>query len=646
MSKTRSAFSTLSLASAVALAVSPALTTTASAAPTKPAKTAATSATKTPTLPGGYKNLVVIYEENHSFDNLWGSWGKVGKDTVDGTKDIPQITQDGKLYNCLPQNDVNLTTPPLPSLCQDPANGVKDSAFANKTYKIDDYIKPTDTTCSPEDQYAPNGVKKGEGLPGGCTEDQVHRFYQEQYQINGGKQNRYVTGSDALGLTMGQYDTKALPLYKYLHSTGAPNYVIADRFFQAAFGGSFLNHQFLISAQAPLDTSAGAKGAKNSILDDNGMPKGYQQYKPTKDNVVDGQLTQKCADGSQNYAKACGDWAVNTVQPDTAPAAAHGAKIPLIDDAKYPNIGDRMNAAGISWNWYSGGWDAAAAGNPGPLFQYHHQPFNYFKDYAVGGPQRHHLQDETKFFEAAKNGTLPTVSFVKPYGAENEHPGYASEHTGSDHLVNLIKTIMDSPQGDDTLIVVTYDEFGGSADHVAVPKVDAWGPGTRIPAMLLSKRMTKSGVVHEQYDTTSILATIERSFGLNPMSSRDASVNDLTKAIKAGGGKDHEDKPGHDKGDHKPGHDKGDVTVPPAPGASDKPSTEPSAPADKPTKPADQPSAPADKPASTPAPADKPGKGPRVETDLVTSNPAVPVAGGLGLIAAAGLLGRRVLRRR
>ena len=57
-------------------------------------------------------------------------------------------------------------------------------------------------------------------MPGGCTRDLVHRFYQEKYQINGGQQNRYVTGSDAVGLTMGTYDTTQLPIYRYLHSTG------------------------------------------------------------------------------------------------------------------------------------------------------------------------------------------------------------------------------------------------------------------------------------------------------------------------------------------------------------------------------------------------------------------------------------------
>ena len=69
----------------------------------------------------------------------------------------------------------------------------------------------TAKTCPAPGVFAPNGVLDPTGLPGGCTRDLVHRYYQEQYQLNGGKQNRYVTGSDAVGLTMGYYDTRSLP---------------------------------------------------------------------------------------------------------------------------------------------------------------------------------------------------------------------------------------------------------------------------------------------------------------------------------------------------------------------------------------------------------------------------------------------------
>jgi acid phosphatase len=506
-------------------------------------------------LPGGYQRLVVIYEENHSFDNLYGSWGSVHGRRVDGIRNAErsatrQVAQDGTPYSCKLQNDVNLTSPPQSVRCSDSHRVNTDTAtspgftshFRNGPFSIDDYIRPADTTCPAPGAFSPAGVPKGTGEPGGCTRDLVHRFYQEQYQLNDGAQNRYVTGSDAVGLTMDTYDTRSLPVYRYLHSRHAPKYVVADRFFQAAFGGSFLNHQWLIAARTPLDTNHGTL-AKNSVVDRNGMPTKYPLYTPTGP-VEDNPLTRSCrrSPDVDRYARACGDYAVNTVQPAVPPTKGE-TTIPLIDDAKYPNIGDRMTQAGISWNWYAGGWDAVNK-DPAtaPLFQYHHQPFNYFANYAPGQPGRTHLRDEKEFRTAAQQGSLPTVSFVKPYGMENEHPGYASEPNGSDHLVDLIRDVVEGPQGRSTLVVVTYDEFGGQWDHVAPPGQggtrgvhDAWGPGTRIPALVIARSMRHSGVDHTPYDTTSILATIERSFGLEPLSSRDESVNDLSPAVAAGG---------------------------------------------------------------------------------------------------------------
>ena len=503
-----------------------------------------------PTVVAGYKHLVVIYEENHSFDNLYGTWGSVNGQHVEGLADAKQVNttqvaQNGDAYGCLLQNDVNLVSQPVVTSCVDSAHNLT-SAFTNSPFTIDNYIAADAKTCPAPGVFAANGVLKDSpgALPGGCTRDIVHRFYQEQYQLNSGKQNRYVTGSDAVGLTMGQYDTKSLPIYKYLNGQNAPNYVIADHFFQAAFGGSFLNHQYLVAARAPLDTTAGTGGAHaglHSIVDANGFPNAsYPLYKVDPTTVKDAQLTQACG-AAANPNVACGDFAVNTIQPSNLPFGS-GFQLPLIDDSKYPNIGDRLSAKGISWNWYSGGWNDAAAGSPGLLFQFHHQPLNYWADYGDGKPGRTHLKDETDFTAAANAGTLPTVSFVKPYGEENEHPGYASEPDGSDHLVELLKTILAGPQASDTLVVVTYDEFGGQWDHVSPPARgsstrgvhDRWGPGTRVPALLVSASFDRSGVDHTVYDTTSILATIEHGLGLWPLSSRDAKVADLHKAVRVG----------------------------------------------------------------------------------------------------------------
>ena len=117
-----------------------------------------------------------------------------------------QINQSGTPFSCLLQNDPSLTTPPLSPLCTDATTATPfTSHFVNAPFTIDDYIQPTSTTC-------PDGVPNGQ--PGGCTRDLVHRFYQEQFQLHGGRQDRYVTGSDAVGLTMGTYDTRMLPVYK------------------------------------------------------------------------------------------------------------------------------------------------------------------------------------------------------------------------------------------------------------------------------------------------------------------------------------------------------------------------------------------------------------------------------------------------
>src|SRR5215468_6069279 len=286
-----------------------------------------------------FRHIVVIYQENHSFDNLYGQWGHVDEDSIDGLSDAPtsrtvQVRQDNQTaYKCLLQNDVNLTSPaPLPTTCTDSTGTSFQSAFKNRPFAIEDFIASTDTTCpKPVGAFAANGFAKGTGLPGGCTKDIVHRFYNEQYQINGGRQNRYVTGSDAAGLSMGFYDTKKLPIFVYLHSHGAPNYVIADSFYQGAFGGSFLNHQWLIAAASPVFASALNDGSANdlhSVVDANGMPTNTPLYasplganggtaNPT--GPRDAQLTASCSPAAPRPATpagvVCGDFAVNTTQP-------------------------------------------------------------------------------------------------------------------------------------------------------------------------------------------------------------------------------------------------------------------------------------------------------------------------------------------
>ena len=526
-------------------------------------------------------HIVVIYQENHSFDNLFGNWeGVNGRAAATAAKTI-QVGQSGVAFKCLKQVDVNLTSPPLTASCTDSTTGTTfSSAFTNAPFAIDAVIPPSATTCPAPGAFAPHGYPNGTGLPGGCTQDIVHRFYQEQYQLNGGRMNRYTTGSDAAGLTQGFYDSAALPIYSYLHGEDHPNYAIADDFFQAAFGGSFLNHQWLIAAATPTWPAAVNNGTAtdlHSVADVNGMPNNYPLYvSPAGTTVKDQALTASCAPGPGRGPTPpgvlCGDYAVNTIQPTYQPYAPGTALARRLPPQTAPTIGDRLSAAKVDWAWYAGGWSnangdkggpgwtngtgttcgpAAAAGAvfpncPDKLFQFHHQPFNYYAAYAPGTAARTaHLRDETEFQSLAASSsegcTLKPVSFVKPIGADNEHPGYAAETAGNNHLVSLLKAIENSKCRKDTMVVVTYDEFGGQWDHVTPPGQggtagahDAFGPGTRIPALVLAPHLQGSFVTDRaQHDTTSILATIEHRFGLAPLGARDAAVLDLATVFRA-----------------------------------------------------------------------------------------------------------------
>ena len=93
--------------------------------------------------------------------------------------------------------------------------------------------------------------------------------------------------------------------------------------------------------------------------------------------------------------------------------------------------------------------------------------------------------------------------------------------------------MQNSPYWADTAIIITYDENGGFWDHVAPPAGDRWGPGTRVPAIIISPFAKKGFVDHTQYDTTSILKTIETRWNLAPLGTRDAAAASLINAFEA-----------------------------------------------------------------------------------------------------------------
>lgn len=569
------------------------------------------------------KHIVVVFMQNNSFNKLFGKWDQVNGDPIDNiAKASPQNTiqvgQDGTPLGCLLLNDVNLQPGGVAGspACTDDAAGISyQSVFPNAPFPLDAALPPGAVTCPPPGtdavlaRFAQVPANNGVGAnspgaqPGGCTRDLVHRFYQEQYQLNGGAMNRYAVGSDAAGLVMGYYDTTKLTTYQYLTGAGAPKFAVADRFFGGAFGGSFANGQWLISATLP--QWPGAPDSVRSVLDENGMPTSrhkdstkvpfgeYNYYvSPTPDGLRDGQLTQACGTPRTNPNALCGDWVVNTSFPVQWPYPPGAVKERLVPLLTYPNVGDRLNDAGVDWAWYSGGWsnanglrdqpgwtngdgavtrdytdpDGKPANNPQgcsdptadptttwPLcpdmdFQYHHQSFNYFYNWSeqtekTRANRARNLQDLAAWYPLVKgeNCGLKPVSFVQEIGPRNQHPGYGSAYVGDEAIADMLKSVYEGPCASDTLTIVTYDEFGGAWDHVPPPGPgsptkgahDELGPGTRLPTLFVSNGLPRSGVDSTTYDLASVIGTITAKFNLEPLDRRDSEQATIWSAWSA-----------------------------------------------------------------------------------------------------------------
>ncbi len=415
-------------------------------------------------------HILVIFEENRSFDSMYGTFpGADGLANAGAT--ATQVDRAGKPYATLPQPLNNYVKPPVPD-ARFPAD------LANKPFLLEGYVPKVDK-----------------------TPDMIHEFWREQLQIDGGKMDKYVAYSTSGGLVMGYYDGTGTHAWQLAH-----DYALGDRMFHSAFGGSFLNHSYLVCSCA-----FRWPDAPEAIV---------AQIAPDGTILKDGQVT---ADG----------YAVNTSRSVYLHAPGDTNPAVLVPPQTLPHIGDRLDDKGVSWAWYSGGYNDAMAGKPDRLFQFHHQPMAYFKNLAPGTPgQKAHLKDASDLMAAIDAGTLPAVAFYKPIGALNQHPGYANVADGDAHLADVIARLQKSPNWADTLVIVTYDEHGGAWDHVAPPHRDAWGPGTRVPLLAIGPMVKKGFIDHTSYDFGSILRTIELRFGAEPVTQTDGTATPMTNLLQ------------------------------------------------------------------------------------------------------------------
>lgn len=461
------------------------------------------------------EHVVVIYAENRSFDHLYGLFP--------GAEGIAQAT-------AAQTTQVDHDGTPLPTL------------------------PPVYVGGKPSDEFPkglPNGPFRIDAPPVNRRWDEVlpspiHNYYQNVEQIDGGRNDKFVAMSTVGAWVMGYFDGSSMRLWRW-----AQDYTLADHFFMGAFGGSFLNHQWLICACTPVDP--GAPANTRPQLDADGHLKKRPDSPASVMNgpvhVFDGRVTP---DG----------FLVNTSQPPYQPSGvrpAEGGNPDLADPSHAPvppqtarTIGDTLSAKGVSWAWYAGAWNAALAdGRKAPkekrdviyatardqlAFQPHHQPFNYYLRFAPGTADRaKHLLDYDDFVAAIDAGKLPQVSFYKPTGRVNQHPSYTDLASGDEHIAALLERLRKSPQWATMAVIVTYDENGGYWDHVPPPWGpgwgDRWGPGTRIPALVISPFAKRGYVDKTPYDTTSIIKFLTRRFELEPLPGVRAKAGDLTNAF-------------------------------------------------------------------------------------------------------------------
>src|SRR4029078_12429849 len=275
-------------------------------------------------------------------------------------------------------------------------------------------------------------------------------------------------------LVMGYYDGSKLPLWSV-----AKKYTLADNFFMGAFGGSFLNHFWLVCACVPYYPHADESAAKDLIAAVEADRVTLRMAKDSSRSALEG-IPKYINDGDLTPDF----YVVSTMQPPYQPSGnrpAEGGDQRFADPAAVTTlqpqtdepIGDLLSAKGISWAWYAGAWqftlDAENA-TPAqstfqrllkslgrfltgksdtdsavvvPNFQFHHQPFNYFSNFAPGTSARaEHLKDAglngKKYIEAIDKGVLPQVSFYKPQGNLNQHPGYAELLSGDEHIADIV----------------------------------------------------------------------------------------------------------------------------------------------------------------------------------------------------------------
>jgi phospholipase C len=382
------------------------------------------------------------------------------------------------------------------------------------------------------------------------TCDQDHHYGDEQAAMNGGLMDKFVEYTNRETCTSPQFDKPNLVMGYYDGNTVtalwnyAQYFAMSDNSYNTTFGPS-------------------TPGALNLV---SGQTWGAISTDPANDTY--GVVSP---DPDTNVGTV-----INDPDPTFDDCSNNYAHVSMIDTNK--NVGDLLNAKGISWGWFEGGFmptsrdvDGNAVcgathlnigGNTMVDYIPHHEPFQYYnstsnphhlppKSVAEIGHdgQANHQYDMMDFWKAVDAGHLPAVSFLKAPGYQDGHAAYSDPLDEQTFLVNTINRLQKTRDWKDTAVIIAYDDSDGWYDHVMPPIVkqsndartnstsqhdnlfngtcgkagdgdhqDRCGYGPRLPLLVVSPWSKENYVDHSITDQASILRFIEDNWDLGRIS--------------------------------------------------------------------------------------------------------------------------------
>ena len=530
------------------------------------------------------KHLVVIIGENHTFDNVFGTYQPPPGQTVRNLRSEAIVTAQGtpgsnvaraaqqqasdtttyKLdptevgaYKTLPQPNTTYVSQACDGQPGDQPDSRFPSNLANAPYQITKYVPYFDS----HGQYNQYGTCEFNGAYVG---DPLHRFYQMYQEESDTRSDRgdlwtwvHETSGDSNGapppspftaqstnqgaLDMGFYNMASgdAPTLEYL----ARHYSMSDNYHQAVMGGTGANHIALGTGDAAFyqDSNGNAVPPPSGEIENpNPMPGTNNWY--TQDGYGQGGTTNggsysNCSDHSAPGVSGVFAY-LDTLSYRIADLCASNHYYLLNNYNPGYNVNGTLNTSTftvppqqslptiggeLSSHGISWGYygEGYDNGNPGPNYCGICDPMQYSSQIMTNPSLRAHIQHGlTDFDSAVAAGTLPALSLVKP-GDDDGHPGYSTLAAFENLVTHVVDEVQNNPSlWRSTAIFVTFDEGGGYYDSGYIQPISFFGDGTRVPMVVISPYAKQDYISHTYTDHVSILKFIERNWGLPPLSSR------------------------------------------------------------------------------------------------------------------------------